>query len=159
MSSPLDAYRSFPEITIPAGGALFEEGTRTGRLYVLIEGEVAVMRGGEEILKASEPGAVFGEMSILLDRPHGATVVAHRDTRAFRIEDGAKVMWSRPDIMFHIARTLAFRVDLLNGYLLDIKHQFADRGDHLSMVDVILESLCLQQSHSVNLGSDRDPIP
>jgi len=159
MSSPLDAYRSYPEITIPEGGVFFDEGTRTGLLFVLIEGEAAVLRGGEQILCTSEVGAVFGEMSILLDRAHVATVIARRESRVYRIEDGAGVMRSRPDVMFHIARTLAFRVELLNGYLLDIKRQYADHVDHFAMVDVILQSLCLQDDHKVKLGSDREPQP
>ena len=53
---------------------LLDEGTRSGKLYILIEGEVQILRGDVEVATVSEPGSVFGEMSILLDVPHTASV-------------------------------------------------------------------------------------
>jgi hypothetical protein len=39
----------------------------TGQLQVLKEGAVAVVKEGVEIAGVTEPGAVFGELSVLLD--------------------------------------------------------------------------------------------
>jgi len=49
-------------------------GSKTGRLLILKEGAVAIIGEGIEIAKVTEPGAVFGELSALLDAPHTADV-------------------------------------------------------------------------------------
>jgi CRP/FNR family cyclic AMP-dependent transcriptional regulator len=50
--------------------------SKTGRLLILKEGAVAVVKEGVEIARVAEPGAVFGELSVLLDQPHTADVRA-----------------------------------------------------------------------------------
>jgi CRP/FNR family transcriptional regulator, cyclic AMP receptor protein len=64
---------------VPAGTEVLHEGTRTGHLYVLIEGRLEVIKGETVIATMTEPGAVAGEMSMLLDLPHTATVRAAQD--------------------------------------------------------------------------------
>jgi CRP/FNR family transcriptional regulator, cyclic AMP receptor protein len=54
-----------------------------------------------------------------------------------------------------VARILSRRVRLVTGYLVDLKRQFADRDDHLAMVDAVLESLVHRQGAESELGSDR----
>ena len=61
---------------LEAGAILLEEQERTGRLFGLIEGQVEVLRGNTQIALIKEPGSIFGEMSMLLDLPHTATVKA-----------------------------------------------------------------------------------
>ncbi|GBG24152.1 cAMP-dependent protein kinase regulatory subunit [Hondaea fermentalgiana] len=48
----------------------------SGKLHILINGEVNVSRDGEALVRLSE-GSYFGEISILTDRPHLATVSAN----------------------------------------------------------------------------------
>ena len=62
-----------------------------------------------------------------------------------RIEDGESFLQMRPEIVFHVARILASRLVDATTYLADLKHQFADRNDHLGMVDEVLEALVNQQ--------------
>lgn len=40
----------------------------------------------------SEPGAVFGEMSVLLDQPHTATVKTDTDSVIVEIDDAASFL-------------------------------------------------------------------
>ena len=49
-------------------------GSRSGRLLILRNGAVAIIKDAIEIAKVAEPGAVFGELSALLDQPHTAGV-------------------------------------------------------------------------------------
>lgn len=49
-------------------------GSKTGRLLILRRGAVAVVRDGIEIVTVTEPGAIFGELSALLDQPQSADV-------------------------------------------------------------------------------------
>ena len=51
------------------GTVLLSEGETSGRLYVLAEGSVEVLRGDTQVALIGEAGSVFGEMSVLLNRP------------------------------------------------------------------------------------------
>jgi CRP-like cAMP-binding protein len=159
MNSIRDVCKGLPETLFGTDRTLIVEGEETGRLYVLIEGEVAIVRGKTEVVAVSEPGAVFGEMSILLGKPHSATVVARRPCRVFVIEDGRAFMRSHPDVLLQISRLLALRLHMMTGYLADLKTQYFDRHDHLSMVEEVLGCLCQHHDHEFTMGSDRVPHP
>ena len=73
---------ALPLATYRAGETVLAEGTKTGRLWILKSGAVSVVKGDTEIAKVAEPGAVFGELSALLDRPHTATFALWR-SRSF----------------------------------------------------------------------------
>ena len=51
-------------------------GETSGKLLLLRKGLVEVVREGKQIARISEPGAVFGELAFLLDRPHSSDVRA-----------------------------------------------------------------------------------
>jgi len=68
-----------------AGRALFQEGDPSEELYVLVSGTVDVIKGNQVIRQISEPGALFGEMSHLLDRRRTATIKARTPVEALRI--------------------------------------------------------------------------
>jgi len=145
--------------TIPAGSTIIAAGAQGGPLHILIEGSVKVLRDNAEVASIGEPGAVFGEMALLLGVPHATTVVAKEDCRCYVIADGAAFLRSNPDLMFHVCRTMALRVHLLSGYLADLKTQFADHENHLGMVHEVLCKLCEHPHREVRLGSDRQPGP
>jgi CRP/FNR family cyclic AMP-dependent transcriptional regulator len=65
---------TLPLATYQAGETGLVAASATGRLLILKQGEVAVIKEGVEIAKVTEPGAVFGELSVLLERPHTADV-------------------------------------------------------------------------------------
>jgi len=60
---------------VTAGTEVLHEGGRTGHLYVLIEGRLEVVKGDTVVATVNEPGAVVGEMSVLLGQPHTASGV------------------------------------------------------------------------------------
>ena len=127
------------------GDVLLEEGRSGTELYVLLEGKVAVMRGSVEVARVKEPGALFGEMSVLLQSPYSASVVAKSDVRAHHVADAGTFLSSSPAVALHCARLLAQRLQDATTYLADFKAQFSDRTDHFGMVDEILDSLINQQ--------------
>ena len=61
---------------IAPGMTLIEQGGKTGQLYVLKDGQFEVLRDGKHVSTIKTPGAVLGEMSVLLDVPQSATVRA-----------------------------------------------------------------------------------
>jgi CRP/FNR family cyclic AMP-dependent transcriptional regulator len=95
----------------PSGHELVPQGGQLGKLFVLRQGEVEVERDGTYINSISQPGAIFGEMSLLLDIPHSATVRAVTDIEVFVIEDALKVLEANPQWTLQIARLLAQRVN------------------------------------------------
>src|SRR5262245_31280770 len=67
---------TLPLVTYQAGETVLSAASTTGRLLILKEGAVEVVKEGVEIARVTEPGAVFGELSVLLDQPHTADVRA-----------------------------------------------------------------------------------
>lgn len=102
---------------IAPGMDLIVEGTRSGPLYVLRDGELEVLRNGRHVATLRTPGAVIGEMSILLERPHTATVRALTPVEVFVVDDALAVLAAHPDWLLHIARLLARRVDVTTAAL------------------------------------------
>jgi CRP-like cAMP-binding protein len=75
---------ALPVVTYQAGETVVAEGSRTGRLLILEKGVVAIVKEDTEIAQVAEPGAVFGELSVLLDKPHTAEVRALETSRYYR---------------------------------------------------------------------------
>jgi CRP-like cAMP-binding protein len=57
---------TLPLVTYQAGETVLSAASTTGRLLILKEGAVAVVKEGVEIARVTERGAVFGELSVLL---------------------------------------------------------------------------------------------
>jgi CRP-like cAMP-binding protein len=148
-----------PAIRFDAGIALLVEGESTGRLYLLIDGEVEVLRGDTRVMVANQPGAIFGEMSVLLGVPHTATVKTVTPSTVYVIDDAETFLQAHPEIAFVIARLLAQRLNAATTYLVDLKRQFDGRGDHMGMIGEVLETLIHEQSREFVPGSDRQPDP
>jgi CRP-like cAMP-binding protein len=145
--------------SIPADGVLLHEGESTGRLYVLIDGRFDVLKGNTVVSSAAEPGAIFGEMSVLLNRPHSATVRASSDSRVYEFSDAASFLRSQPEIALLVATLLAHRLNAATTYLADVKRQFAGETNHLALVGEVLESLVSLFPKTVSPGSDRQSDP
>ena len=90
---PLEIYE--------AGETVFAEGTKTGRLLILKSGAVNIVKNGTEIATVTEPGAVFGELSALLDQPHSADVRA-LETSEFHIADARALLGQDPAALLYV---------------------------------------------------------
>jgi CRP/FNR family cyclic AMP-dependent transcriptional regulator len=144
---------------VTAGTEVLHEGGRTGHLYVLIEGRLEVVKGDTVVATLTEPGAVLGEMSVLLDQPHTATVRAAQDSVIYVIDDAASFLRKQPAVALIIARMLAQRLNVANTYLADLKRQYAGHGNHLAMVGDLLQSMINLPPSQVSPGSDRQSDP
>jgi len=157
MSAIADLCKDLPVATFAPGEVLLNEGLSTGRLYVLIDGAVEILKGDFQINLVSEPGAIFGDMSALLGIPHMATVRAVTACSAHQIESGDAFLQTNKEIAYQLAQLLAQRLHGVTTYLADLKRQFEDHNDHLGMVDDILETLVHEQRREFTPGSDREP--
>lgn len=62
------------------GTAVVSEGDDAEEAFVVVRGLLNVVRGGDKLLAALGPGAIFGEMALLSDAPRAASVVAVEPT-------------------------------------------------------------------------------
>jgi CRP/FNR family transcriptional regulator, cyclic AMP receptor protein len=159
MRSILDHCAGAEELSCDAGAVLLAEGEKSGRLIVLVEGAVEVVRGNTQVAVMNEPGSVFGEMSVFLDAPHTATVRAISPVRARVFRNADAFLRLHPEIVYFIAKTLARRLNAATTYLVDIKRQFEGQSNHLGMLGEVLESLIHQQESEFTPGSDRRDDP
>src|SRR6476646_3431604 len=104
MREVLDYCSGALQRTVCAGTLILHEGSTTGHLFVLIEGKLEVVKGDTVVASIVEPGAVVGEMSILLDQPHTATVRAASDSTIYQFSDAASFLREQPAVALLVAR-------------------------------------------------------
>ena len=112
---------ALPVESFEAGEAVFAEGTKTGRLLVLKSGAVGISKSGTEIARVAEAGAVFGELSALLDLPHTADVHTLEPSQ-FHVADAAQLL-NDPAALLFVTTVLAQRVVGANAALIELKQQ------------------------------------
>jgi CRP-like cAMP-binding protein len=145
--------KPFPVVSLAAGQYLMSQGEMTDSIYFLLEGAVRVTKDGYDVAVITDKGAVFGEMSILLDYQHTASVQCLEDSRFYHIEHPKQYLEEHPRLIWHIAQILGMRLFNLNQYLVDVKRQY-EGHDHLNMVDEVLEALLNQQKTRILRRSD-----
>lgn len=157
MNSILKYCDQLPTIKCNKEDILLKQGDKSNKFYILISGECEILRDEVQINKISEPGSVLGEMSILLNNPHMATVKCSMNSEFYEVENAGEFLKSNSDITFQLAKTLALRLNGVTSYLVDLKNQFKESEDHFNMVDEVLESLINDQDdEEIVLGSDRE---
>jgi len=120
---------SLPVVTYQPGETVIADGSKTGRLLILKKGTVAIVKEDTEIAKVAEPGAVFGELSILLDQPHTADVRA-LETSQFHVANATALLEQNPVAVLYVAAVLAHRLDSANHALIQLKHQLQTGEPH-----------------------------
>jgi CRP-like cAMP-binding protein len=103
---------SADEREAPEGDRLTEEAQRGGEFFILVEGAVAVRRGGRKLADLG-PGDWFGEIAILTYRPRTATVTATSPVRLLVISDRTfrRVVETMPRIALKVLRNVAERLE------------------------------------------------
>jgi len=120
---------ALPLETYQAGQTVIAESSRTGRLLILAKGKVAIVKEDTEITTVAEPGALFGELSALLDQPHTADVRA-LETSQFHVADAALLLPQDPIAVLYAATMLARRLDAVNHALVELKSQLQAGQSH-----------------------------
>lgn len=155
----LEASAGRPTRDLATGDVLVEHGQPPGPLHVLRRGALAVTVDGSRVATISRPGAMIGELSILLGVPATATVTATQPTRVHVIDDPSTFLTASPDALLDVCRELAARLARLTGYLVDVRRQYGDQSGHLGMVDEVLSTLAAGAGPAIEIGSERDPDP
>lgn len=130
-----------PTVEMTAGETILMEGMRTASLFFLVEGAVVVTKAGTTVAEVADPGAVFGEMAVLLGVESTATVTTVTPCIFKRADNMGEFLKEYPEVCDYIATILAQRLQKMNDYLVDLKQQFGDRDDHLGMIDTCLAQM------------------
>jgi CRP/FNR family cyclic AMP-dependent transcriptional regulator len=128
-----------PLATYQAGETVLAAGSTTGRLLILKQGAVEVVKEGVEIAKVTEPGAVFGELSVLLDQPHTADVRA-LEASQFHMADAGALLRVEPFALCYVATVLARRLDGANRALIELRRQ-VETGEPRSVIGKTVEKM------------------
>lgn len=158
MNDMLTLTKDLPEVTFAAGEVVLREGDSAGAIWVLVSGSLSVVKGGIVVNLITQPGAVVGEVSVLLDTAYGATVEATEPVVMRQAADGRALLASSPAVTTLVAMGLAERLNFITTYLVDLRHQYGD-APGLSMIPDVLRELSQRQRPLAKVGSARDPDP
>ena len=106
-----EVAHTFDEEIVPEGQRVLRQGLSGSNVYVILEGEAAVILSGEEIARLAR-GDFFGEVSVLLGEPPTADVVARTALRLVVIP-GPQLrdfLLRHPKVMFQMLRTVTLRL-------------------------------------------------
>jgi CRP/FNR family transcriptional regulator, cyclic AMP receptor protein len=123
--------------TPPAGETLFREGEDANAMFVVMSGEVEVLKKSKRSVEARVavlgPGDWFGEMSIVDIQPRSATVRALAPSRLLRISSADLDALYRHDlrsyaiIILNLARELSRRLRVADGILAELISNVMDQ--------------------------------
>lgn len=136
-----DRLSAYPIVAFAEGEAILRQGTVTERLLFLSEGAVDIVRDEVTIARVAEPGAVLGDMAVILGRPHSADVWAAQPSRCHVIEDAARLLRAEPELALYVMTVLASRLDAVNGHLIEARARLGDAGPQRGFLAETLDQL------------------
>jgi hypothetical protein len=107
-----------------SGQIIIREGETDGRLFIIISGQVEVIKGmsteNQRFITKMGPYEYFGEMSLVDSLPRSATVRAIKDTTIIFIERNRllKEMAKSPQIGIELLRILSLRIRAIEKYMI-----------------------------------------
>lgn len=112
----IEIARLTDDLAVPDGTVLCEEGSRGDEFFVIIDGEAAVTRHGEQ-LATLRSGDFFGEIAVIEPVRRTATVTAATPLRFFVVSERSfgSLLDTNPQIERKVLRTLARRLAALSG--------------------------------------------
>ena len=98
------------EVWFFEGDVLMREGAVEDWLFVVVEGEVEVVRSDRRVTLG--PGTVVGELAVLDPQPRSATVTARSQTLTFRLRREAfqQAVESQPEMAMGVITELVQRL-------------------------------------------------
>jgi PAS domain S-box-containing protein len=123
--------------TFGTGEMMLVEGDDSQDLYILVSGELDVLKGNKKMWEIAEPGSIFGEMSFLMGTKRTATVKAKNDVEAICIPKKQVTTFLNefPDVARDIAKLLAKRLGEASQVVYGLK-EFCDQlPDAVLLID------------------------
>jgi CRP-like cAMP-binding protein len=127
-SQVLDKLSHFPLRAFERGDVVLSAGSDTDRLLFLNRGVVDVVKAEVQLTRIAEPGAVFGDMSVLLGLPHTADVLAVEPSSFYIVDQAEGFLRKEPLVALYVATVLAGRLDEVNRHLIEVWARPPDAG-------------------------------
>jgi CRP-like cAMP-binding protein len=124
MGNILALAEAQPMEVIQPGHLLIKQGSPGGDMFILEEGRLSVTRDGIKIANVITPGAVLGEMSVLLGTPSSATVKAETEARVRVIRNARAVLERDPALTLLVASLVADRLDTTSAFLVGLTKEY-----------------------------------
>lgn len=87
------------------------EGDKSKQFFILVEGVVGIFKDRTKITEFKESGTIFGELSMILNKPRTASIVALSHVNLIIVEgDLDEVIRRYPDYSKKLIRSLAERL-------------------------------------------------
>jgi CRP-like cAMP-binding protein len=137
----LESLSAFPLVGFEEGDLLLRQGTVTQRLLFLRDGAVDIVRDQVTLARIAEPGAVLGDMAVILGRPHSADVRAVRPSRCHVVEDAAALLTAEPNLALYVMTVLASRLDEVNRHLIEARNRLGAAGPQRGFFSETLDSM------------------
>jgi CRP-like cAMP-binding protein len=141
--SDLTAFKksleSLPVSTFEPGETVLVSGSTTGQLFILRQGVVEVVRDGLQIATVSDPGAIFGELSIILDKPHTADVRA-LERSEFHVANASSLLSENVTALVYVSAILARRLDTANEVIIEARRE-VESGKRPGVITKALDKL------------------
>jgi CRP-like cAMP-binding protein len=101
-----------------AGTVIFEEGSPGDVMYVVLDGELEVLVGGEHV-EVLGPGEILGEMALIDAKERSATAIARSDCRLAPVDQKRFLFMVQqtPFFALEVMRILAARLRHMNAKL------------------------------------------
>jgi CRP/FNR family cyclic AMP-dependent transcriptional regulator len=108
------------------GDVIVQQGELGDCMYVVQSGEVEVVQaisGGEQRLAVLGAGDFFGEMSVFEREVRSATVRAHGEARALKVDKKTLLRRIKEDplLAVNLLQTMSYRIRELNGQMASLK--------------------------------------
>jgi CRP/FNR family transcriptional regulator, cyclic AMP receptor protein len=137
----LEKLAHFPIRVFEAGDVVLSEGSTTGRLLFLKTGAVDVVMNEVDLTRVDQPGAVFGDIGLLLGTPHTADVLAVQSSSFYVVEDAGEFLKAEPLAALYLAAVLASRLDAVNHLLVEARRRAAATGQRRGLVGEMIDRL------------------
>ncbi len=142
MASLLALTQGQPLRRLAPAEVLIEMGDAPGgELYVLQAGRLIVSRDGVDIATIDEPGALIGEMSVLLGTDHSATVRAEISSEVRIIENAIAFLERTPVVALHVATLACERLDRTSALVVELKKETEGRAGEQGLLSRIFSAM------------------
>jgi len=95
----------------PKGSVIFKEGDQSKEMYVVIEGDVKILKGGKRIAALGKD-QIFGEMALVDKSPRSASAVALTDCKLVAVDESqfTAMVQNTPGFALQVMRIMVERL-------------------------------------------------
>jgi CRP/FNR family cyclic AMP-dependent transcriptional regulator len=137
----LGKLAGFPIRVFERGDVVLAQGSMTGRLLFLKQGVVDIVMEEVFLTRVTEPGAVFGDVALLLQQPHTADVLAVESSSFYVVEEAEAFLRSQPLAALYVATVLAGRLYGVNHLLIEARNRAAEAGARRGFIMELVERM------------------